>query len=102
MGHAIKLEEVCTSWCWSIFWGRYEKRMSNYEHCHDETGFGNLNSVFGALTHLSYGDYLTQDIVDDYCTHSSLPGCRLTVSCTYLQYVVRPLQSSHKEDARGS
>jgi len=73
--HAIKVEEVCTSWCWSIFWGRYEKRMSNYEHCHDETGFGNLNSAFGVLTHLSYGDYLTQDTVDDYCTHSALPGC---------------------------
>merc|ERR1711870_18122 len=75
--NAIKVEEVCTSWCWSIFWGRYEKRMSTYEHCHDETSFGNLNSAFGVLTHLSYGDYLTQEIVDEYCTHSTLPGILL-------------------------
>jgi hypothetical protein len=76
---AIKLEEVCTKWCWSIFWGVYEKRMSTYGHCHDETGFGNINSAFGALTHLAYGEYLTSDIVDDYCVQSNLPGCGHTV-----------------------
>merc|ERR1712216_320657 len=69
---AIKLEEVCTKWCWSIFWGHYEKRMSTYGHCQDETGFGGISSAFGALTHLAYGEYLTNDIVNDYCTRSSL------------------------------
>jgi hypothetical protein len=72
---AIKLEEVCTKWCWSIFWGVYEKRMSKYDHCHDETGFGGVNSAFGVLTHLAYGEYLTHDVVDQYCTDSALPGC---------------------------